>query len=272
MTDFLTNLAARTIAAPSLRPRSRMRFEPAADGEPPLSVVQNDAVPRRIAATEPPASAEPAPTVSRPEPAVSPAPAASEPVQATPAPPRAALSARDSVPEVETRVVREPVIDTRVLREPSAARERVVEQVTQTEVERVIERREVPVAIERTPAAVPPASTRPHRHDEQPPVLLREEIVREEKTPIEAEPARDRLHERVVVRRATPAPPERAPGRRQPPVTPASDAAKAEPVIQVSIGRIEVRASTPPAAPRPEPRRSSVMTIDDYVAKRKERP
>ncbi|MFL6247267.1 MAG: hypothetical protein ACJ74H_14645 [Thermoanaerobaculia bacterium] len=40
-----------------------------------------------------------------------------------------------------------------------------------------------------------------------------------------------------------------------------------EPDIQISIGRIEVRASTPPA-PQHRGRGRAVMTIDDYVAKR----
>ncbi|HEV7239332.1 MAG TPA: hypothetical protein VGQ36_08840, partial [Thermoanaerobaculia bacterium] len=34
MSDFLTNLAARAIAQPSLRPRTRSRFEPASAEEP----------------------------------------------------------------------------------------------------------------------------------------------------------------------------------------------------------------------------------------------
>ena len=41
----------------------------------------------------------------------------------------------------------------------------------------------------------------------------------------------------------------------------------AEPVVHVSIGRIEVRATTPAAPPRAAERRHSPMTIDDYVAR-----
>ena len=33
MSDFLTNLAARAIAVPTLRPRTRSRFEPVGAGE-----------------------------------------------------------------------------------------------------------------------------------------------------------------------------------------------------------------------------------------------
>jgi hypothetical protein len=40
-----------------------------------------------------------------------------------------------------------------------------------------------------------------------------------------------------------------------------------EPVVQVSIGRIEVRAVAPAAPPAP-PRRSGAMTIEEYTAKR----
>ena len=44
-----------------------------------------------------------------------------------------------------------------------------------------------------------------------------------------------------------------------------------EPTIHVSIGRVEVRAVTPPAAqPRTAPK-PAMMTIDDYVARRKDR-
>ncbi len=55
---------------------------------------------------------------------------------------------------------------------------------------------------------------------------------------------------------------------RERPRPAASTAVAAEPVIEVSIGRIEVRAltSAPPARPAS---RNSAMTIDDYVAKRK---
>jgi hypothetical protein len=46
-------------------------------------------------------------------------------------------------------------------------------------------------------------------------------------------------------------------------------AAPAEPVIQVSIGHIEVRAITPPAAPTPKlPPKAGVLTLDQYLQKR----
>jgi hypothetical protein len=43
-----------------------------------------------------------------------------------------------------------------------------------------------------------------------------------------------------------------------------------ETVVHVSIGRIEVRAPAPAAAP-PAPKRGTAMSIDDYMARRKDR-
>jgi hypothetical protein len=62
-------------------------------------------------------------------------------------------------------------------------------------------------------------------------------------------------------RRIPLAAPDRA--AHPPPIAPA------EPTIQVSIGRIEIRAITPPAAPHPErPPKAGVLTLDQYLQKR----
>jgi hypothetical protein len=47
----------------------------------------------------------------------------------------------------------------------------------------------------------------------------------------------------------------------------AGDQAPAAPRIEVTIGRIEIRAATSPAPPRTAPRVPS-MSLDDYLAKR----
>ena len=62
-------------------------------------------------------------------------------------------------------------------------------------------------------------------------------------------------------RRIPLAPPDRA--AHHPTIAPA------EPAIQVSIGRIEVRAITPPAAPQSKrPPKAGVLTLDQYLQKR----
>ena len=43
-----------------------------------------------------------------------------------------------------------------------------------------------------------------------------------------------------------------------------------EPVVHVSIGRVEIRA-VPATTPKTAPRRSTAMTIDEYAARRRER-
>jgi hypothetical protein len=43
---------------------------------------------------------------------------------------------------------------------------------------------------------------------------------------------------------------------------------KAEPTIQVTIGRIEVRATTAPLQPRPKPRAPAPMSLDEYLGLR----
>jgi hypothetical protein len=75
---------------------------------------------------------------------------------------------------------------------------------------------------------------RPHRYDEEPPRVIAQE---------------PQIRERLVTRSEPEA------------------AAPAEPSVQVSIGRIEIRATTAPPAQR-RARGRTAMSIDDYIAKR----
>jgi hypothetical protein len=43
------------------------------------------------------------------------------------------------------------------------------------------------------------------------------------------------------------------------------------PTIQVTIGRIEVRATPPPAAPARKEQKSAVMTLEEYLRQRSRR-
>jgi hypothetical protein len=51
-----------------------------------------------------------------------------------------------------------------------------------------------------------------------------------------------------------------------------AEAPAAEPVIQISIGRIEVRATPPPAQPaRPRPAAPSAPSLEEYLRRRTRR-
>jgi hypothetical protein len=51
--------------------------------------------------------------------------------------------------------------------------------------------------------------------------------------------------------------------------TPAADRVKpVEPVVQVTIGRVEVRAMAPPVRQQKNPKPPSAMSLDDYLKRR----
>lgn len=240
MSDFLGNLAARTIAAPSLRPRTRMRFEPEPAEE--LGAPQVLDAPRApVAAKAEAPAAEPSsrPAVARetnvPVQRVEPPPPAERVVERTkiapPVPPREHVVER-VVPKAGETVVVERIHET------------TIETMAPQNVERAVERDEQP-------------APRRHRYDEQPPRVEEPSATKTDRH--EASP-----RERVITRRET----NRQRIEQQIESRVAEAAPNAEPVVHVTIGRVEVRAVTQPAPQRPAPQRSPVMTIDDYVAKR----
>jgi WAS/WASL-interacting protein len=263
VSDFLTNLTARTIAAPSLRPRSRMRFEPAA--AEPMAILPDVAHDEAPDARAPPAlpplkppTHQPAPSATHTErePPASPAPAlqaeAGEPQQYA-APP--ATADRTDQPQI----IPEPAAPPRIVGPAAAA----PEQAAQTTVERVIEARAVP-PIKRITINAETPPERPHRYDEQAPHIEPVAPAHEERR---SETASDRR-----------APPQQPAATARPrtalfPMPPESTpaASEREAVVQVSIGRIEVRAVRPAAPPRTE-RANPIMTIEEYMARRKGRP
>jgi len=220
MSDFFTNLVARTIAQPALRPRTRSRFEPA---------------PESAGSFLPPPPAR----ASEGEDAFAPAgedggvPSVRN--VGVPAgwpggvpPPQVA-----EVPAPLVREVIRNVIDQRVSREV----ERDVQRIVETN-ERVIR---VPVV------------TREHRFDRQPPRVIERHLPREI----------EEVHRERETRTTLDRPPRTVRERSEAPSSPQ----QREPVIEVSIGRIEVRAVTSAPPPR-KSTRNTTMTIDDYVAKR----
>jgi hypothetical protein len=270
VSDFLTNLAARTIATPSLRPRSRMRFEPAA-AEPPAIApdVARDEAP---AAPTPPALPRGKPPVRQPaafatrtesEPPAPPVP----PMQAeVVAPPQYAAPPATADPSDEPQIIREPARPPRIINVPTTALERIVElpeQAAETIVERVTETRAVPSIKRITINAETPAE-RPHRYDEQAPRIEPVAPAHEEER---SETAPDR---RAPAQRATTARPRTAFFPMPAESTPA--APEREAVVQVSIGRIEVRAVRPAAPQRTAERANPIMTIEEYMSRRKGRP
>lgn len=276
MTDFLTALAARTLGQPALQPRVLSRFEPERRGEPLLPAEETEYV-RTGAPVAPPPAARPAPRQVL-DAAVQPPMQESithavSPVE-TPATrrievhetPRKAEPRTVESPRKEVVVTTPPRVDVRehttVVEVPVVQREREIITETQEKErpsrssaqaglpvlhERTVVQREVRSRYEEAPPVI--VETAAHS---EPPSFFREERLTRATTTRRTRELRRAMHRDAQPAAATPPPPE----------------------IHVSIGRVEVRATTAPAAGkrrRDEPR---VMTIDDYVAHRarKERP
>jgi hypothetical protein len=248
MSDFLTNLAARAIAQPSLRPRTPSRFEPARAEEaeaPQIAAAAHG--PRRIAAARAPSPAA-ALLESDDTAAAAETPRVEPPAASTPKQERTVEVKQDVVREriVRERMPAEPEVIERVdVREIPRTRADVVERLVEQVVEQMAEGPERVVRVverdELEPAAETPAL--PHRFEnEAPRVVVVDKQQRDEWRP--SPPLRG------------PSPRARGEGREA-----------AEATVHVSIGRIEVRATTPPAEPR-RPARKPPMSIDEYVARR----
>jgi hypothetical protein len=224
MSDYLGNLAARTLAAPPLRPRVRMRFEPqAAEAAQPPQIEAR----REDGAAETPRGEQPPRVIERERvrEVVKPGRETTRVVvmeaKLADTPPPTAPREREVIERVET--IKSPAVEVAVEVERSG---RLVHSVAQSG-------RDV-----RSPQAAAKKKNnneapRPHRYDEEPPRVVAQEA-----------PIRER----------------RVPSEREAPEA-------AEPSVQVSIGRIEIRATTAPAAQR-RPRARTAMSIDDYIAKR----
>lgn len=231
MSDFLTHLAARSLAPPTLRPRTLSRFEAEAPAEGP----ENEE-PQSVARAE----------VRR---------TTMQPIVDTAPPPASRVTHEEVTREHTHDVVREasttPVVERR---EEVVHREEVVRAAT----------------IAASVAAIPAETTQRQVNGEQPPAAHRE---------TSGDESRPALPPRREQRVAEPRPDQRRPDfgplvRGQAESRPALPQAReafvsreSEPVIHVSIGRVEVRATTSAAPPRSS-RRNAAMTIDDYVARK----
>jgi hypothetical protein len=137
-----------------------------------------------------------------------------------------------------------------------------VERVVERDVERMVETRDrvvhVPARTTERTAEPEPQPRLPHRFDAQPPRVITQErrnTIRERD--IER---RDRVIRTTIDRNAM--------RMTAPPPEARTETAASEPVVHVSIGRVEVRAIAQ-TAPQRAGTRKPAMTIDDYVARRK---
>jgi hypothetical protein len=268
MSDFLTNLAARALGAPTLRPRLRSRFEPApATGDVPFesapprlssgraaTVDASFETPRRTSVDFAQAVQ---PATQQRQPSIIPSETTKQRVEEShTAPPTSAHIAvhppqQAAPPQRRTLVTAATttIISPRSTPPPAhVSSQPITETVTKTLIETIAETREI---IIREPAVLGPESATPpptpprHRYDEQPPRIERTVVSRE-------------LH----FANSAPRPARGTQSRMEVP-------AQSEPVIQVSIGRVEVRAITPPPAAKPNRTpRAAAMSIDDYAARR----
>ena len=236
MSDFLTNLVARTMASPTLRPRLRARFEPPAE-EPAAAMPEGEAAPPRAtprsAATEVPVHV----------------------IREAASPPQAVAEERENVAETP------PAAPVAPRREEAVPVERAVHAQPPQ-----IEQRETPippprptsVAVpeprdeEETPQAAETIITHRHRFDLEPPRVERRVEMRHS---VERESV---FRERTV----------RVSSLRREIAAAADAAAPTEPVVHVSIGRVEVRAVAPQPQSRRAAPRAAALTLDDYVARR----
>lgn len=270
MTDFLSNLVARTMAQPALQPRTRGRFEPATneaapvlwpEAEPQIAAPIESVAPRaaatprvRTTMNEPPRTQ----ATMREEPADEPPPREAvippniEPPRPTPM--RRAAEPAPPAPRTQTREAATPPQPTRAETRRDIERETIVEVVTQRETAAPPTPRRA-----KTSRTTQPEPTTPHRHDEVQPQL-------DAATPPNPRPVPE-THTTNPTRRDTFANAPKLPASR-PLADPRPLTPDPTPTIHVSIGRIEVRATTQQQAP---PRRESArgpMSIDEYVARR----
>jgi hypothetical protein len=215
MSDFLTHLAARSLAPPTLRPRTLSRFEAEAPAEGPEN----------------------------------------EEPQSVP---------RAEVRRTTTSVVAAPPPASAVTHE-EVIREHTRDVVHEASTTRVVERREQIVRAEAR------AETTQRQVNEEQPPAARRETSREETRPALLPRREQRVPDaNVDQRRPAFSPLVRGEAESRPAFPQAREAPisrESEPVIHVSIGRVEVRATTSAAPPRTA-RRNAAMTIDDYVARK----
>jgi hypothetical protein len=307
MSDYLTNLVARSLApSAGVLPRLPTAFEPSPetalpgeDEPPPLEVVEIKEASHRSAAPDrapeattmtprafppsagaddpnPPASGTPvarsAAAPLRPSDEETPPPAAASELQRGPVAPSitAARAIEPRSAPVDSPALAPAVKPARALSQdevlqespapaPSVAAPSPMRQPVAPRLEPSMQ--QAPTVPPEVPAAAPPPVTPTHARPaaEQPEVVVPLRMSEARPAPVKPvvarhEPALESAEEPPQVARAAPAVPE---------------ALKAGPTIQVTIGRVEVRAKLPPATPPDRPRRQpAVMSLEEYLRRR----
>ena len=304
MSDHFLHLAARAMGVTPLRPRARLRFEPEADGAATGAPTLEATVPERATADRDPLATRVANdrvTFERPDAAVetqrasrrarqprdadegveeeSPSGSASGP----PAPPVDATRGHDVESERPHRSSTRSGQDAAPPIRPTVGESSIgprAKRDTEISVDRALHRPSDDLADSTNPVA-------PRRSAATIGDRVGAAATSEEPAPMDATPSVARRH-RFDVRSPREAMLAESVGRREPELRanergrgdvwsrdpaharqPHADRVTrpAEPVVHVSIGRIEVRATTPAAPPRAAERRHSPMSIDDYVAR-----
>jgi hypothetical protein len=260
MSDFLTNLAARSLSAPTLRPRTRAIFEPEVNASPWATLPSSHVAERGAEAPAPQATrrsiAPPVPEHAdgREQETQPTRPAQRSPDHDEPAPERRPQTAvfesqphDGALPSYAPPELRIERVETHHETSTASHTRQTTEILTERVLDRAREQHDTTVRIE-TPRPAD-ANTTPdpmaprHRNDEQPP-----RIAREARQPSAM----------FIPREPRPSPRQTTPGP-----SPSS-----EPVIHVSIGRVEVRAVVPAPTPQRSRARNAPMTVEDYAARR----
>jgi hypothetical protein len=245
MSDYLGNLAAKSlgVAETALRPRLASRFEPLSLAAPPLEVESTEVAPRPVDApprrTAPPERVEEDRSVparsrrSRKRAAEEPE---TMPEAPGPTPARGRFEPRSAAPSEPSPLV------------PLSHVERTARPVAEPEKPR-------PVLGPAPRQDVPVASSLSHQEKGKEGEASRAQKP-VDRNPLESRTAPTALRPRVTVVERGP-----FPARREAPAP--------APIIQVTIGRIEVRATPPPAQPpRQRPAAPSALSLEDYLRQR----
>ena len=236
MSNFLNNLVARTLnLAPMVQPRITSRFEPA-QATPDQSVeVETPAPPQPQVTTNIFEShiTEPAPVVITPPPV--------DHQQVINTVRNTYVDSHDVVQVPTVEKVREHLIETRIHTEKST------DSRLETRENRIIERAPAPEA----PKQNPP---NPRLHESEP-----APVAKEVATPTPPPPIVPRVVTRI----------EPAPVVKPVEVPPVFQSEPTE-TINVTIGRVDVRAVFSSQAPKAPVRSSSTTSLDDYLKQRSE--
>jgi hypothetical protein len=271
MSDFLGNLVAQVLEPPAVQPRLRSRFDPAPSLVPPEFEAQFEVEEEVVAPPNPPglaATAPPPATPPRPsQVAMSPLPTSARPAPA--APPLAAPG--DTTEAIVLQPVRQEQPGDRAPPAPPTPTVAVAPSFTPVAPLSPLVA-SVPLATAPRQTSAPPAklpgATIPQTEvaSRRPATPITPTIVRSEERPLQPVSAPQRSPQP----RGEPEPTlEPTQTRRDDSAAPSLEEASSAPTIQVTIGRVEVRAIVPspppPARPAPRPH----LSLDDYLRKAK---